>query len=388
MSKKCILFVIPGLHHGGTNRVLSDILTLLDKKKYELTILSLRPRLMGDELYFSTFSNHSRLLFLPTFYAWAIASPFTSLFHYIINRFLRINFPLRLLCELASSNIENKISPDLVVAFEESLPSLFCQYFDCPKISWIHCDYKFFYNTNKPNLQDEKEKYSHYKNIVCVSSYTARSFCSFFPELFGKVQAIHNPIDYSRIGKMANQPIDDSNYNTDSFTILSIGRYTDVKQFHLIPDILNEMENYFEVKHKYVWYILGDGDPRLINQTKEKIANYKLKDRLFLLGTKDNPYTYLKKSNLLVNTSYSEAYPCVINEAKSLSIPVLSNRFPSVSEIIDNQTGIITEFTEMPKILCDLINDKDFLYTRLKKSCKPVDNNCEIMNQIDSLFAI
>ena len=131
--------------------------------------------------------------------------------------------------------------------------------------------------------------------------------------------------------------------------------------------------------------IIGDGNDRLIKETRAKISNYNLDDKLILLGKRDNPYPYMKASNLYVCTSFSEAYPCVINEAKALGLPVVSNDFPSSREVLNDEFGVITSYEKLPEAICDMIKDKDGCYSCLGK-CQWHANNLHIMEMIDSVI--
>ena len=41
MNKKKVLFIIPEYSHGGTNKSLENLLSLIDKQKYEISVYSL-----------------------------------------------------------------------------------------------------------------------------------------------------------------------------------------------------------------------------------------------------------------------------------------------------------------------------------------------------------
>ena len=51
----------------------------------------------------------------------------------------------------------------------------------------------------------------------------------------------------------------------------------------------------------FKWYLVGDGSlsEKIINESKE----LGVQDRVILLGTKLNPYPYLKQADLYVQTS-------------------------------------------------------------------------------------
>ena len=65
----------------------------------------------------------------------------------------------------------------------------------------------------------------------------------------------------------------------------------------------------------------------------------------------------MAKSDLYVCTSWSESYPMVVNEAKALLIPVVSNNFPSAAESIHNGIdGVICTMDEMVDCIMNQMN--------------------------------
>ena len=64
---------------------------------------------------------------------------------------------------------------------------------------------------------------------------------------------------------------------------------------------------------------------------------------MLFLGFEENPYPYLKKSDLFVSTSLSEGLPYVICEAFVLGIPVVATETAGAIELLDNgKYGILT----------------------------------------------
>lgn len=74
------------------------------------------------------------------------------------------------------------------------------------------------------------------------------------------------------------------------------------------------------------------------NQLLTLIKDLNLTTKVHFLGSKDNPYKYLKRAKMLVSSSYSEGLPGVLIEAQILNIPVVStNSSFGVWEILSSQ---------------------------------------------------
>ena len=54
------------------------------------------------------------------------------------------------------------------------------------------------------------------------------------------------------------------------------------------------------------WYLVGDGDLR--ETVEAEAEKYGVGENVILLGTKTNPYPYIKNCDIYVQTSYSEGW--------------------------------------------------------------------------------
>ena len=148
----------------------------------------------------------------------------------------------------------------------------------------------------------------------------------------------------------------DERFKTDTFTIVSCGRLDPVKQFSKIPEIA------LEIKAKsdkvFRWYIIGGGFPEEQRKIEMEIEKYGLENTVFLLGQKNNVYPYMAKANIYVCTSQSESFPLVVNEAKALCVPVISNNFPSVYEPIEEGVdGFVVPLEKMSDKIIDFMDN-------------------------------
>lgn len=379
--KKNILFILSGYHHGGTNKSLQNMLSLLDNESYNFFLFTTNK----DDYYKDVFNTYN-IIKCPSFlFHYCNSSNLTFKLLRYINRFF-FNKIYNNLIKKTVQEIEKKYIFDKVVAFEEGYPKNIAKYFKCKKIAWIHCDYKLYNNMFSPNLKKEYEDYSKFDNIICVSKVATKSFNSFFPQLSHKVDYIYNLLDIETIQKLSKFKIDFEDVNC--FKIISIGRLVPVKQFEIIPKIVNEIlriNNHI----KFKWYIIGDGE----SSTKEKIfleiKKYNVENFVFCLGSKDNPYPYIKSSHLLVSTSFSESCPYVINESIILGIPVVVSNFESAFELVKHENGIISAVKDMPALLFKIISNTNGMYDDMKDKASSVTyDNSHIINKLNLLFNI
>ncbi len=267
---------------------------------------------------------------------------------------------------------------DVVIAFQEGQATKFVSYFkNAKKVSWVRCDYSNMLRISRKKPQHKL--YEKIDKIVCVSNYTKDVFVKVLPETKFKTIALHNLISDQLIIQKANKNIDiDDYFNFKGFKILSLGRIDAVKRFSFIPQIVAELKNR---GYSFRWYIIGRGNEKETKLLNNNIRFFNVDNELILLGEKNNPYPYIKEVDLLVLTSYSEACPNVINEAKILGTPIVTTDFGSVYEFIeDNINGLISPIETIADKIEIMISNGE-TYNRIKKNISQFRyNNDEILN--------
>lgn len=372
---KKVLFVVPNLLHGGSNKCLENIIGLIDKDSLDVNVISYE--LINENLpYFTIFQNYLvRMPFLYTF-----ASKYTVIRKALnaIKNYLHIDL-WQAIYKQSACQLQKKYNFDVVVGFQESYATHFASYFPCKKVAWVHCDYDD-YKVRSNNL-DELKWYKNIDKIVCVSQYTKEVFAKSYESLRSRTISIYNPLDSASIIK--NSKLFDVPEFKSAFNIVSIGRFAAVKQFHFIPNVVKKIVE-SNSQLDFCWYIIGDGDNYLMEETRKKIREYNLQDKVVLLGAKNNPYPYIAKAQLLVSTSYSEACPYVVNEGKILHTPIVCNNYPTAIEMIEQgKTGYVISLDTMHELLIDLMEDKNGYYSTVVDSLKNYAyDNSVIIKQI------
>lgn len=377
--KTRVLFIIPNFEHGGTNKALENLLSLLDSNRFESFIACTLPKSKG---YYSTIFQDKTISF-PKWFQLFLSNRILNRLQYFLLRYFHF-FLWQPIYWLVMRQIKSLYSIDTVVAFQETMPTYVGAGFSGNSIAWVHCDYHEY---SKNRRYKEESVYKKYDGIICVSSQSKSGFIKCYPQFENKTFAIHNTLDVTSILKQSNADIQNNEFSNDCFTILSIGRFCAEKQFELIPIIVKQILDKAP-NLKFKWFIIGGGSSNHTAITKERIQEYNIDSYIHLLGMQDNPYCYLAHSDLLVSTSSTESCPYVVNEAKVLHIPVVSNNYPSAYELITDENGVIVNIAEMPDVLIELISNSHQAYTSLKNRC---NNTCysneSILNQIEKLIS-
>jgi N-acetylgalactosamine-N,N'-diacetylbacillosaminyl-diphospho-undecaprenol 4-alpha-N-acetylgalactosaminyltransferase len=126
-----------------------------------------------------------------------------------------------------------------------------------------------------------------------------------------KLAYIHNPFNLEMIEKMSKEEIE---IEKKRFTFVTVGRLDHGKNHKLIIDAMKDID-------ADLW-IIGDGELR--NEIQEYIRVQKLEDKIYLLGKKQNPFSFLSKADCFVFASNHEGFPNVLVEALTCELPIIS----------------------------------------------------------------
>ena len=210
------------------------------------------------------------------------------------------------------------------------------------KLVWIHNDYR----TAKYSRQDDYPYLSDMDAIVSVSAGCVAVLQEEFPEFKDRIHYIENITSSAAVRKLAELFVPEE-YQACSCNILSVGRLFQQKGFDMAIEaavILKEKGLQFR------WYIIGTG--MMKQELLAQIQARGVEDCVFLLGTRNNPYPYIKNCDLFVQTSRYEGKSVVLDEAKILGKPILTTAYPTAADQIrDGAEGVIVDMT--PEAIAD-----------------------------------
>lgn len=391
--KKKILFMIINMNIGGTEKALLNMLSEIDKEKYEITVLMLEEYggflkdipMWVNVRYLEGYGEIKEILNLPP---QMIVKKLIKQGKFIKGLHIAI---LHLLYKIKKERTDffkyvlknNKVIEeefDLAVAYAG--PMDFISYFVVnkikaeKKIQWIHFDVtKIVFNEVFAN-----KIYSKFDKIFVVSNEAKSKLENVIPNLKDKIEVFLNIIPTSSIEKMANEG---SGFKDDfnGIRILTVGRLAKEKGQDLtIPVLARLKEEGYNVK----WYCIGEGNLR--GEYEELINKYNIEDNYILLGANSNPYPFMKECDIYVQSSRHEGYCITLGEAKCFESPIVSTNFTGVSEHIkDGETGIIVDVDEdkIYKSIKRLLDD-DILRNNIKYNIK--QNRSNNTNSIKKLY--
>lgn len=393
--KQKILFILPGFTFGGTVFSTLNMISLLDKERYDIDVLAMTHQgpvkeyykkaginILPEDITLSSFIGVSyKEKKLLRRVAFIIVKSIRRACKYV-----GIDFPLYVY-QYKANRVQKKGMYNFVASCQELDSTYFASCFpNTKRIAWFRSEYSVYKHQNtQAELDRERRLYHRFDQIICVSQTTRDDFALYFEDIQDRIFAIHNIQDTDNIEKKATESVDDP-FDSDIFNIVSVGRFAPQKRFSYIPKIASELKMR---GLKFKWYIIGDGNAgEEWDKTQKNIIKYDVADCIRCLGSRLNPYPYIASANLSVIPSYYEACPRVVIESKILKTPCVCADFSSAKEFVSsNVDGYVDTIDSIVNHIANMIYDKD-LYNRIKKKCNTYSiENKDIYHKLQKVFS-
>lgn len=392
--KKKVLFVMESLGIGGAEKSLITILSLLDKEKYDIYLYLFKPdgaflnqvpswintiNISNDDKLKKDFKTDwlkylKKCKFKRSFYSlcWLLGC-FISKYIRKENEYIGWKLQKHLY-----SDIQGKF--DVAIGFLEKSTTYFIvdHVTALRKIAFMHTDYDAI-----PHDEIiDREYYKRIDYLAVVSEHTKETMIKHFPFMEDKVKVIKNMVCPELIYKMSDDRALEIENCIASTKIVTVARLTEAKNIESAINILYEL-----VKRNYdvEWFVIGEGEER--NKLENIISKYKLENRFHLLGSKANPYPYMRACDIYVQPSKFEGYGITLAEAKVLCKPIVSSDIPEFREqLINMKTGIYCKNQEeITDTICSLISDKS-KQMELSNNLKQCEVSYDELNKLETMF--
>jgi len=351
-GKKSVLIVINSLELGGAQKSLVSFLKCLNQSTeaewYDIDLLVAKP----CGMFYQDLPENTRLVKPPAELVWlgtrsgdALLKEHPSVggrigklkwklslkqrpFHGSLNEEQRLWLNWRGIVH------ENPKKYDIAVSYMNGFPG----YYVIDKVSakwkvlWIHTEYeKLHYDRGF-----DAPFYEACSEIITISDACRDSFLRVFPEHRDKIHVLQNITLASDIlarGDAGDAP----EFEGAELRILSMGRLHEAKQFNLAIGAAAQLKRQGV---RFRWLVVGEGEERQALQNQ--IDAEGLREDFLLVGLRENPYPYLNRCDLFVQTSLYEGKSIAVEEAKIFGKPIISTDYPTVYDNLrDGETGLI-----------------------------------------------
>lgn len=369
--KKKILITLDSLKIGGAEKSLITLLSLLDYTKYDVDLQLISSS--GEYMKYlpaevNLLPERSIIKYLNASFCRQIRTPrkyYSKIKHALILRTRNYNNAEKAWLYWKSFRHYIKIfdkNYDVAIGYGQGVPSFYVleKIRAKKKMLWVNGKYNFksrFYNKIV-------NSYKEADVIVAVSDSVKEYLAeNIFPGFNSKIKVMWDIINPSIIKEMAKAepPISFGNSQT---IIVTVARMVNVKGLDLAikaAAILKEHNIVFK------WVIIGDGEER--PGIESEIKHNGLDNHVVLLGSLDNPYAYMSRCNIYVQTSRKEGFGLTIAEARILNRPVVCTNFEGCQmQLKHERNGLIASFNpeDIAAAIERLINDKS-LYNNIQE---------------------
>lgn len=321
---KKILFFIHDMMHGGAEKVLVNLVNNMDKKKYDITVMTIFD--IGVNKQFINEDIHYKYVFKNIFRGNSVIFKFFKpeiLYKYMI-----------------------KDDYDIVVSYLEGSCTRIisgCRDENIKRFAWVHIAQDENEFTQAYKSKDEAIKcYSKFDKIACVSMDVRKNFIN-LSNIEDNVEVIYNTNETDEIVKQSKEHVCDVTFDKNAINICGVAKVRPRKGFMRLARVHKRL---IEEGYKHHIYVLGEGEE------KEKIERYlkdeNLSDSFTFIGYKINPYKYVSKCDLFICPSFEEGFSTAVTESILVGTPVVTTLCSGMKELLgeNNEYGIIEENSE------------------------------------------
>ena len=334
---KKVLFISDGLGCGGSEQSLVSLLATLDYSKIEVDLLlrcrgGVFERCVPKDVNIISFDPRS-----------------TSKFGYwIANRLysidLRMNKGKVHSAELLWKRVERYIGSmanhyDVAIAFHQGFPTFYL----ATKVRSTKKAARVNIDMLKANYNQDfcRKYYDQCDSVIAISdALDIQLRTSNYITDKGIVTTIYNVFNVDLINSLSKEPVFSDNYS--GLRIVTTGRLVDQNGYDLAIKTASILKRRIS---NFRWYFVGEGEKRA--ELERMVLQYGLQENVVLLGLQTNPYPFMKKCDIYVQTSRFEGLGRTVTDAKILRCPIVTTNFPSAfDQIQDRKNGLICEMDE------------------------------------------
>lgn len=335
--KKKIAIVFNRMIVGGAEKALVNFLQGFDTERYDVTLFTLN----DQSMYLEQLPKNVDIQF--TEYKGSLKD---DLKHFALGRIIN-GICCRLMVRLSHDQFRKfsytvRTYPELPGQYDcavsyklnyEDPATVIWRIKARKKCAWMHssletgCEGKDSYISDLLPCLDK---------VFCVSKNCKAQLDGMWPQYSGKTEVLHNLFPVKQIESLAEEKMEETLCAT---ALVTVGRLSPEKGQQLIPSALRLL---LDAGYDLYWYLVGNGPLR--EEIERESERYGVRDRVILLGTKQNPYPYIKNCDIYVQPSFSEGYCTTTMEAKILHKPIVTTDAPGMREqFVSGENGLIVD---------------------------------------------
>lgn len=208
--------------------------------------------------------------------------------------------------------------------------------------------------------------------IVAVSRDAASDVAEYVGVPREQVTTVYNPTYNESILEQSREPVDHEWFQQDIPVIVSVGRFSDQKDFETLIRAFDAVAANREVR----LVLIGDGENRA--SLEAAVASRGLAECVTFLGYQENPHKFVARSSIFVLSSTYEGLPNVLIEAIGVGTPVIATDCPSGPReiLLDGEGGTLVPVGDedsMAAAITRYLDDPEYAHERLRSAREQLD---------------
>jgi len=370
-----ILHIIPNLKKGGAERIVIDIVRILNQN----TSNQVKLILFEDKIEYDIKDIKKLIEIVPS----------------------KVQLSITKRNQLNITELQNTIElfqPDSIHShlFEAEIVSRSCTF---PNAKWFthsHDRMSSLSNLNLFLIKSKRDLTNYFEkryllkryrknggnNFIAISEDISNFLRTVLPKDLQSIQLLQNAIDVKRF----ERPMDFNKVRDNVFNMVSIGRLDKNKNHQLLIDVVLELKKRGIPVHLT---ILGEGVERIPLQ--EKIVQLNLSDQLSLVGSQEKVEMYLWNADLYLHSAIYEGFGLAIIEAMACGLPVVCTDGKGNRDLIqEGENGFMVGERD-PKLLADkieLLLKNDNLRQQMGEKARKFAQGFGMKKYVDQLLLI
>jgi len=195
----------------------------------------------------------------------------------------------------------------------------------------------------------DKIIYKQYKYIVCISEAVKEALVNAYQLDEKKLIVINNGIDIKFCSKAIpiNRNVIDKSISEDDVLLIMVARFNPQKDHQTLLQVMALLPTKFKL------ILLGEGET--LEKTKKIAMDLGIIHRVFFLGYRSNPYSYIKASDIFILSSVYEGFGLSCAEAMACGIPVIVSNVPGMTQVV-GKAGLVFETGDKFKLKNEILS--------------------------------
>lgn len=228
---------------------------------------------------------------------------------------------------------------DVAVSYMDGVPNYYVvdKVQALKKVLWVHSEYQ----KQKYDQRYDRLFYEAAKEIITISQQCKSCLIKEFPHLEEKIHVLENITSSHAVLEKSQQGDSPEFQGVQGLKLLTVARLNPQKGIDLAAEAASLLK---KRNLDFLWLVAGDGPEH--EKLQEKINQLGICDCFQLLGSRENPYTYMRTCDVLVQPSRVEGRSIVLDEAKVLCKPIVATNYTTVVDSLEQEkTGLVVDMT-------------------------------------------